>query len=149
MSTAELAAELLGAAGRRGLRPDYVLFDSWYAASAVLHLLAGMGWKYVARLKSNRLFEGLPVRQRWRHRFGRAAGRLRKVAHEVCVVKDGRRYFVTNQTQLTSAAVKAHYRRRLQIEEAFRLLKQEFGLTLRYRTYREGLAALRAAGEGP
>ena len=30
-----------------------------------------------------------------------------------------------------------------------RLLKQELGLTLRYPTYREGLAALRAAGEGP
>ncbi|HKH96875.1 MAG TPA: SDR family oxidoreductase [Beijerinckiaceae bacterium] len=30
-----------------------------------------------------------------------------------------------------------------------RLLKQELGLTLRYPTYREGLAGLRAAGEGP
>jgi hypothetical protein len=30
-----------------------------------------------------------------------------------------------------------------------RLLKQELGLTLRYPTYREGLAALRGAGEGP
>jgi nucleoside-diphosphate-sugar epimerase len=30
-----------------------------------------------------------------------------------------------------------------------RLIKQELGLALRYPTYREGLAALRAAGEGP
>jgi len=30
-----------------------------------------------------------------------------------------------------------------------RLLKDELGVTLRYPTYREGLAALRAAGEGP
>lgn len=29
------------------------------------------------------------------------------------------------------------------------LLKREFGITLRYPTYRDGLAALRAAGEGP
>jgi len=86
-----------------------------------------MGWKYVARLKSNRLFEGQAVRERWPHRFGRAVGRLRKVNHEVCVVKDGRRYFVSNDTALSSAELKRHYRVRQQIEEVFRLLKQEFG----------------------
>ena len=126
-SKIELAAQLLREAGRRGICPQYVLFDSWYAAGTLLHLLDGMGWKYVARLKSNRLFEGQAVRQRWHHRFGRAVGRLRKISHEVCVVKDGRRYFVTNNTQLSSAEVKAHYRIRQQIEETFRLLKQEFG----------------------
>ncbi|MFL6282058.1 MAG: transposase [Pyrinomonadaceae bacterium] len=126
-SKVELAAELLREAHRRGVRPEYVLFDSWYAASTLLHLLAGLGWKYVARLKSNRLFEGRPVRERWPHRFGRAAGRLRKIGHEVCVVKDGRRYFVSNDTGLSSAELKRHYRVRQQIEEVFRLLKQEFG----------------------
>lgn len=38
-----------------------------------------------------------------------------------------RRYFVTNDTQLSSGALKRHYRLRQQIEEVFRLLKQEFG----------------------
>ncbi len=126
-SKVALAAELLREAERRGLRPKYVLFDSWYAAATLLHLLAEMGWKYVARLKSNRLFEEQAVRERWPHRFGRAVGRLRKIKHEVAVVKDGRRYFVTNNVELSSAEVKAHYRQRQQIEETFRLLKQEFG----------------------
>jgi len=126
-SKVELAAQLLREAGRRGMRPDYVLFDSWYAAASLLHLLEGFGWKYVARLKSNRLFEGQAVRERWPHRFGRAVGRLRKVSHEVVVVKDGRRYFVANDARLSSAQLKAHYRLRQQIEEVFRLLKQEFG----------------------
>jgi putative transposase len=126
-SKVELAAQLLREAGRRGIRPEYVLFDSWYAAASLLHLLESLGWKYVARLKSNRLFEGEAVRQRWPHRFGRTVGRLRKVNHEVCVVKDGRRYFVTNAVQLSSFELKRHYRRRQQIEEVFRLLKQEFG----------------------
>jgi putative transposase len=126
-SKVELAAELLREAERRGLRPDYVLFESWYAASTLLHLLADMGWKYVARRKANRLFDARPVRERWPHRFGRAVGRLRKIAHEVVVVKDGRRYFVSNQTGLSSAQLKRHYRHRQQIEEVFRLLKQEFG----------------------
>jgi hypothetical protein len=126
-SKVELASELLREAHRRGLRPEYVLFDTWYGAATLLHLLDGMGWKYVARLKSNRLFEGRAVRERWRHRFGRGVGRLRKINHEVCVVKDGRRYFVTNDTLLSSSEVKAQYRHRQQIEETFRLLKQEFG----------------------
>jgi len=126
-SKVELAAQLLREAERRGLRPEYVLFDSWYAAASLLHLLEGLGWKYVARLKANRLFEGQAVRLRWPHRFGRAVGRLRKVSHEVVVVKDGRRYFVANDTGLTSAQLKRRYRVRQQIEEVFRLLKQEFG----------------------
>ena len=126
-SKVELAAQLLREAERRGMLPEYVLFDSWYAAASLLHLLESLGWKYVARLKSNRLFEGEAVRERWPHRFGRGVGRLRKVSHEVCVVKDGRRYFVTNDTQLSSTQLKQHYRVRQQIEEVFRLLKQEFG----------------------
>jgi hypothetical protein len=126
-SKVELAAQLLREAERRGIKPKYVLFDSWYAGAALLHLLENLGWKYVARLKSNRYFEGATVRARWPHRFGRAVGRLRKVKHEVCVVKDGRRFFVTNDTELSSVELKRHYRTRQQIEEVFRLLKQEFG----------------------
>lgn len=126
-SKVELAAELLREARRRGMRPQYVLFDSWYAAAKLLHLLVDLGRKYVARLKSNRSFDGLAVRARWRHCFGRGVGRLRKIKHEVCVVKDGRRYFVTNDLALSSRGVKAHYRLRQQIEETFGLLKQEFG----------------------
>ena len=105
-SKVELAAQLLREAERRGMRPEYVSFDSWYAAASLLHLLESMGWKYVARLKSNRLFEGQAVRERWPHRFGRAVGRVRKVNHEVCVVKDGRRYFVTNERGAFVGAVK-------------------------------------------
>jgi hypothetical protein len=71
-SKVELAAHLLREAERRGMRPEYVLFDSWYAAASLLHLLERLGWKYVARLKSNRLFEGQAVRVMWPHRFGRA-----------------------------------------------------------------------------
>jgi hypothetical protein len=126
-SKVALAEELLREARAHGIAPKYVLFDSWYATGALLNVLEGFGWNYAARLKSNRLLSGVAVRERWAHRFGRAVGRLRKVSHEVLVVKDGRRYFVTNDVQLTSREVKAAYRVRQQIEETFRLLKQEFG----------------------
>jgi Transposase DDE domain len=45
----------------------------------------------------------------------------------VVVVKDGRRYWGTNDLLLTVREGKAHYSHRQQIEEPFRLLKQEFG----------------------
>lgn len=64
--------------------------------------------------------QGQAVRERWPHRFGRATGRLRKINHEVLVVKDGRRYFVANDTKLSSSALKRHYRFRQQVEEVFR-----------------------------
>jgi len=122
-----LAEGLLRQAQRRGLRPQEVLFDSWYAAGSLLNLIEGFGWHYVARIKSNRLLDGVAIRKKWPHRFGQARGRLRKVKHEVLIVKDGRRYFVTNATHLASTEVKRRYRTRQQIEETFRLLKQEFG----------------------
>jgi Transposase DDE domain len=45
----------------------------------------------------------------------------------VWVVKDGRRYWGTNDLTLTPREVKARYAYRQQIEETFRFLKQEFG----------------------
>lgn len=126
-SKVELARQMLDEAARRSLAPQYVLFDSWYTAAALVNRIDELGWKYVARLKSNRLLDGVAVRATWRTRFGHGIGNLRKVGHKVLVVKDGRRFFVTNDVELTPAAVKAAYRFRQQIEEVFRLLKQEFG----------------------
>jgi hypothetical protein len=45
----------------------------------------------------------------------------------VVVVKDGRRYWDTNDLTLTPRAVKAQYSHRQQIEETFWLLKQALG----------------------
>lgn len=126
-SKVELAADMLRETHGRGITPKYVCFDSWYTAARILNLLDELGWRYVARLRSNRLLDSIAVRAKWHTRFGHATGSLRKVSHTVLVVKDGRRYFVTNATALLPAEVKAAYRIRQQIEEVFRLLKQEFG----------------------
>jgi hypothetical protein len=123
----ELAIGLLRQARRRGLQPAYVLCESWYAAAQILNLLDGWGWQYVMRLKSNRKFGDHSLRTTWPHRYGHAQGELRGVDHSVLVVKDGRRYWGTNDLALTPREVKAHYSHRQQIEETFRLLKQEFG----------------------
>jgi hypothetical protein len=126
-SKVELAIGLLNQARRYGLTPQYVLFDSWYGAARILNLLESWGWKYVTRLKSNRKLDKRALRNTWPHRYGHAQGALRGSAHPVLVVTDGRRYWGTNDLRLTPRGVKAHYARRQQIEETFRLLKQEFG----------------------
>lgn len=126
-SKIELAMGLLSQAQRHGLQPAYVLGDSWYAAAQILKLLDGWGWRYVMRLKSNRKFGERSLRTTWPRRYGHGQGELRGVGHPVVVVKDGRRYWGTNDVTLTSREVKAPYSRRQQIEEAFRLLKQEVG----------------------
>jgi hypothetical protein len=126
-SKVELATEMLREAAGWGVQPKYVLFDSWYAARAIFNLLAEVGWKYVSRIKSNRLLDHEPLKQKWRQRFGQACGRLRRVDQEVKVIKDGKRYWVTNDTALSPAQIKRQYGNRQQVEETFRLLKQEFG----------------------
>jgi putative transposase len=126
-SKIELASEMLTEAAKRGLQPNYVLFDSWYTARSLLNLIAELGWKYVARIKNNRLLDGESIGQKWRHRYGQATGHLKRVEQEVRIIKDGRRFFVSNDLEIKSAQVKQHYRVRQQIEETFRLLKQEFG----------------------
>jgi hypothetical protein len=126
-SKVELATEMLAEAAERGLCPKYVLFDSWYTSKSILNLLEGSGWKYVARIKSNRLLDGESISKKWGHRFGQASGHLKQVTAEVRIIKDGKRYWVTNDLSLGPAQIKRVYRNRQQIEETFRLLKQEFG----------------------
>ena len=126
-SKVELACEMLAEAHQRGMRPNYVLFDSWYASRTILNLLEELKWKYVARIKSNRLLDGKQIGQKWPHRYGQSEGHLKKVDHRVRVIKDGRRFWVTNDLEIKASEVKKHYRQRQQIEETIRLLKQEFG----------------------
>jgi putative transposase len=126
-SKVALAIGLLSQAQRRGLQPAYVLCESWYAAAEIMNLLDGWGWQYVMRLKSNRKFGAHSLRTTRPHRYGHAQGGLRGVDHPVLVVKDGRRYWGTNDLTLTVREVKTHYSHRQQIEETLRLLKQEFG----------------------
>lgn len=126
-SKIELAQELLRQSYQRGLTPEFVLFDSWYAAGSLLELIDDFGWRYIAAAKRNRLFDGVKIGKYFHHRFGRAIGGLRKLRHQILLVKDGQKFLITNDLSLTSRAVRDHYRNRQQVEETFRLLKQEFG----------------------
>ena len=126
-SKLKLAEEMLWESRRRGITPMYGLFDAWYSGESLLNLLNQFGWQYITGVKKNRLFNGVGIDQTFRHTYGRKTGGLKKIGHEVLIVKDGERYLLTNNLELTSAEVKRIYPMRQQIEEVFRLLKQEFG----------------------
>ena len=126
-SKLKLAEEMLWESRRRSITPMYVLFDAWYSGESVLNLLESFGWQYMTRVKKNRLFNGVGIDKTCRHHYGRKTGNLKKIGHEILIVKDGERYLLTNNLELTSAEVKRIYPIRQQIEEVFRLLKQEFG----------------------
>jgi hypothetical protein len=49
--------EMLVEAMERGLKPDWVLFDSWYSSLGNLKLLRSLGWRWLTRLKANRLVD--------------------------------------------------------------------------------------------
>jgi DDE superfamily endonuclease len=56
---------LLRAAAARGLRPEMVCFDCWYASVDNLNLARRLGWKFFTRFKGNRLIRmdfGPPTR---------------------------------------------------------------------------------------
>lgn len=122
-----LAEELLRQTFLRGISPVFVLFDSWYSSKKLLPLIDSFGWKYICRAKRNRIFGGVKIGKKFRHRFGREVGSLKAVTHQILLVKDGQKFLMTNNIDLTSAEIKRQYQNRQQVEETFRLLKQEFG----------------------
>jgi Transposase DDE domain len=125
--------ELVQAALRRyrlaGIQPKKVLFDAWYAASSTLNLLSSWGWTYLARIRSNRLFNNRHLKE---YRFFGANGKygkLKGVGHSVQIVKHGKRYLVTNGlSPLFSRSGAKLYKERWIVETVFQDLKMNLNL---------------------
>jgi putative transposase len=123
-----LALELLSyARNRLKCKPQFVLFDSWYPSKQLLKRLRDYGWYFVCQLKKNRRFEGQPLhrylQQPYWHATGCLAGGLK-----VLVVRYRRKYYATNRLSLGAREVRAHYKKRHEVEEVIRVLKSELSL---------------------
>ena len=133
-SKIELALEMLEEAKKLGLQPKYVLFDAWYGAESILNYLEGAAWKFVTRLRNNRLLDKVQV-SKDRRVYWVKVGRLEKMRSDVVVARHQKQYLVSNDVNLSRIALRALYRIRQNIEEAFRSLKQELGWEgFRFRT---------------
>ena len=133
-SKIELALEMLKEARKLGLEPKYVLFDAWYGAESILNYLEGAAWKFVTRLRKNRLLNNVSVSSD-RRVYWVKVGRLQKMCSDVVVARHQKQYLVSNDVSLTRIALRALYRIRQNVEEAFRSLKQQLGWEgFRFRT---------------
>jgi hypothetical protein len=93
----DLVQELLKRMKDAGFEPNEVLFDSWYAASKTLNLIHSLGWTYVSRIRSNRLFNKEPVDSHAFYGAQGITGKLKGVYQQVQIVKDGDKYLLTNE----------------------------------------------------
>jgi Transposase DDE domain len=127
-SKVDLALELLSyARNRLKCKPQFVLFDSWYPAKRLLTRLRDYGWYFVCQLKKNRTFDGVPLHTYRQHPYWHAVGAL-SGGLKVFVVRHRRKYYVTNRLSLTAKEVRAHYRKRHEVEEVIRVLKSQLSL---------------------
>jgi len=123
----DLAIELLKVAKRLKIRPCYVVFDSWYASEKLMKKIREFKWRFVTRLKPNRLFCGVPLKEIQRHPYwimeGKIAGGLK-----VLIVRHGKKYFAASNLKLSKQELLAQYKSRWEIETVFRLLHSKLGL---------------------
>ena len=109
------------------ITPRYVLIDSFYPAANLVKLIRKFSWHWIAKIKSNRLLEGIQVQAFFSYRYGNHIGRLSEKIR-VLVVKDNDNYWATSDQSLESIDVKRHYRYRQLIYQFFKILKSELRL---------------------
>jgi hypothetical protein len=124
----DLASELLSyARNRLKVKPQCVLFDSWYPSKRLLKRLQDYGWYFVCQLKKNRTFEGRPLkadrRQPYWHGVGMLSGQIK-----VWVGKHRRKYYATNRLSLPAQEVRELDTWRHAIEEVIKVLKAQVRL---------------------
>jgi hypothetical protein len=128
--------DMLDVAAKRGVKPKYVLFDTWYASLENLKHIRSMGWAFLTRLKSNRLVrvDHGPVRALGEHAIAAEGtvvwvpgyGEL-KVFRIVATNGDAS-HWATNDPELTPARREELAGWSWNIEEFHRGLKQHTGV---------------------
>lgn len=124
----ELARELLACAKNvLKIKPEYVVFDSWYASEAILSDLNSYGWTFFCQLKKNRKLNGIQLQRFRSHPYWMARGTLTG-GIEVLVVRHGKKYFAANDFTLSKKEILARYKTRWAIETMFRFLHDQLGI---------------------
>lgn len=124
----DLTLELLSyARNLLQLRPQYVVFDSWYASKNILRRLNRYGWTFVCQLKKNRLFNTVQLQKHRRNPYWMERGIIYGNC-EVLVVRHGKKYFATNDLTAAKQGILSRYRTRWSIETMFRLLHGKLGM---------------------
>jgi putative transposase len=111
-----------------GIKPKAVLFDAFYSSEKVLKYLIKQKLIFCSQLPKNRLFNHKQLRLNNKGRpywveIGKIKGNI-----VVQVIKNRRKYFVTNDLNLSREKQLETYKIRWRIEEVFRFSKSELGM---------------------
>ena len=126
-SKIDLACELIKYANKLGIKPKYVTFDSWYAANQLLKTIIDCKWKFICQLKSNRKLNETSLADTYRNPYWMKKGFING-GIEVSVVRNGKKYFATNDLILSKQEILSAYKRRWEIETIFRVLHGKLGI---------------------
>lgn len=124
----DLALELLAYARNfLKLQPQYVVFDSWYAAKKMLRRIIAYRWVFVCQIKKNRIFNGQQLQRYHRHPYWMESGVIYGKMN-VLIVRHGKKYFATNDVALSKSDILGRYKTRWSIETMFRVLYDKLGM---------------------
>ena len=109
------------------IKPKAFHFDSFYASETLLKYLINHNQAFYSQLPKNRKLNNKALMQMNNGRpYWQERGVIRGGIH-VQVVKNRRKYYVTNAIVITRDEQLATYKIRWKIEEVFRFVKQELG----------------------
>lgn len=104
-----------------------IMFDSFYSAQSILKRCEEYGWRYYTKVKSNRTLNGKQAKKCHHNPYWEETGTL-SCGLNARVIRHGKRYFLTNNFELSKTEVIAAYDSRWKIEEVFRMLHDRLGL---------------------
>jgi len=110
------------------IKPQAFLFDAFYASEKILSFLEKNNQDYFTQVPRNRLFDGLALKKHEKGRpYWMKIGYLKNKI-KVQLVKNRRKYYITNRIGMTRKEQLATYKIRWQIELIFRFVKSQLGL---------------------
>lgn len=128
ITSIDIAVTLLGYAKNvLKMKPEYVLMDGFYSADKVLKCLHEWEWKYVMRVKKNRVLDGKQIQVLRRNPYWEASGML-ACKLQARIIREGKRYLITNDFTAPKKRIHDLYGIRWKIEEVFRVLHSELGI---------------------
>ena len=107
--------------------PNAFLFDAFYASESLLKYLKNHNQSFFSQLPKNRLFNNMPLSK---HKKGipywTQVGYIKGHIH-VQIVRNRKKYYITNKIGITRKEQLGTYKIRWMIENIFRFVKQELG----------------------
>lgn len=123
----DLALELLSYARNfLRLQPKYVTFDCFYSAKKILKRLIKYHWIFYTQVKKNRKLNGTQVKLFKKNPYWMEVGIIDGNI-EVVIVRNGKKYFATNDFTSSKKEILARYKTRWTIETMFRMLYDKLG----------------------